>query len=489
MSASQYRSANKRAYIVLMIILVYFMGTLVAGAVLNGLVPSSVIQLAVVVVAMVMSTISLIKLPDKRIGMILMMFPAATSYVVVALLNRNEYAFIYAFIFIVMSMCFYNLRLVVLGNVVVFITNIVRLVLRGDFSDSMAVQGAIVIMFTLILVAIASILAIRLLTGFNRENMESLQQAAELQEESNRKMLEIADSIAKQFGEAIKVFDELENSISTNNFAMQNIAGSTTSTAESIQKEAEMCLEIREITGKTATELEQMLDASSRTEKTIDEGMNEVRELKEKSTNVGEASQVTVDVITRLAKQVDEVQGIVGSILQISSQTNLLALNASIEAARAGEAGRGFSVVAEEIRLLSEQTKDATSSITSITNKLIEDTRLAHERIGEAANSVAMQNEMINHTEKRFDDIYDEMNKLVVRIKNTEQSMQTILTATDTIGDSINQLSAASEEVSASSTEGVEYAEAAVKKVKESNEILHRIYALAQELKSVGKEA
>ncbi|RAZ91716.1 hypothetical protein DK853_41880, partial [Klebsiella oxytoca] len=59
------------------------------------------------------------------------------------------------------------------------------------------------------------------------------------------------------------------------------------------------------------------------------------------------------DVITELTTKVQKVGGFVDTILSISSQTNLLALNASIEAARAGEAGRGFSVVADEIRQLS----------------------------------------------------------------------------------------------------------------------------------------
>lgn len=488
MTVDQYRRANKRAYIILMMILVYLLGSVVLGTVLNGFSGAMAAQMAVIVVAMIMSTVAVIVLPDKRIGMICMMAPGAASYVVVALLNRNEYAFIYAFVFVIMSMCFYNLRLVVLGNVVVFITNIIRLILRGNFSDSMAIQEAIVTIFTIIMAAIASISVVRLLMRFNLENTESLQEAADIQAESNKKMVVVADNVTKQFANAMTTFENLKNSIETNNFAMQNIADSTLSTAESIQKEAEMCIEIREASGKTAEEIAKMLDASARTGKTIDEGRNEVKELETKSQGVGEASRTTVDVIARLVAQVNEVQNIVGSILQISGQTNLLALNASIEAARAGEAGKGFAVVADEIRLLSEQTKDASNSITDIINKLFEDTRLAHECIEEAAASVQSQNEMIHNTEKRFDEIYSEMQELAVNVNNTEQGMKAILAATDTIADSISHLSATSEEVSAASTEGVKISETAVELVNESNEILKKIYALAQELKAFSKD-
>lgn len=283
-------------------------------------------------------------------------------------------------------------------------------------------------------------------------------------------------------------FNNLQNSIEMTLFAMQNISDSATSTAENIQQEAEMCFEIRQVSETTTQAIGQMLEASTRTGQTIDEGMKEVRELKDKSAGVGKASQATVEVIERLTAQVNEVQNIVGSILQISGQTNLLALNASIEAARAGEAGKGFAVVADEIRLLSEQTKTASNNITDITNRLYEDTRFAHERIGEAAAFVTSQNEMIFNTEKRFDAIYNEMKALTENVNNTEQGVKAILSATDAISDSITQLSATSEEVSAASTESVKVAESAVDKVNECKTVMEKINKLAQELKAFSKK-
>ena len=102
--------------------------------------------------------------------------------------------------------------------------------------------------------------------------------------------------------------------------------------------------------------------ASHRTDETVNDSKAIVVELKEQAQNVHDASNIIVDVINSLTEKVDDVQGFIGSIVEISSQTNLLALNASIEAARAGEAGKGFAVVAEEIRQLSEQTKNASST-------------------------------------------------------------------------------------------------------------------------------
>ena len=82
----------------------------------------------------------------------------------------------------------------------------------------------------------------------------------------------------------------------------------------------------------------------------------------------GEIAQ-TSTVITDLAKQTQEVGGILKSINDIADQTNLLALNAAIEAARAGEAGRGFSVVADEVRSLASKASASASEINSVVGK------------------------------------------------------------------------------------------------------------------------
>ena len=484
MTPSQYRRANKRIFIILMVIFAYLLFTFIGAAVNNGMVGSLIAQIAVTAFAIVISIIALVKMGDTRPGMIIMMAGAALTYAVIAITNRTEYTFLYAFVFIVLSMTFFNMRLVFLGNAVIIVANAIRLILRNDGTDPAYGQNAFVLMLTLVLVAIASMTVTKMLVVFNKENIESITEAAERQADSNKKMILVADNVTKHFAEAMEMFGNLKDCIEANNFAMQNIADSTMNTAENIQKEAEMCVDIQQVSDKTATEIQQMLAASDRTSTTIEEGKKEVEELKAQSKNVEDASKVTVDVIERLTAQVNEVQNIVGSILQISSQTNLLALNASIEAARAGEAGKGFAVVADEIRQLSEQTQTASNNITEIINKLIDDTKLANESIENSVSSMLKQNEMIDNTGKRFDDIYAEMKELAVNVNNTEQGMKSILTATDTISDSITQLSAASQEVAASSTEGVKTSENAVTNMDECNKVLESIYVLAQDLKA-----
>lgn len=86
------------------------------------------------------------------------------------------------------------------------------------------------------------------------------------------------------------------------------------------------------------------------------------------------------------AKVVEEIKIMTNSILKISNETNLLALNASIEAARAGKDGKGFSVIAEEVRQLSEDTKESTLRISEVVTKVVE----AVEDLSECANNLLM---------------------------------------------------------------------------------------------------
>ncbi|MEG0372027.1 MAG: methyl-accepting chemotaxis protein, partial [Clostridium sp.] len=152
-------------------------------------------------------------------------------------------------------------------------------------------------------------------------------------------------------------------------------------------------------------------------------------------------------------KNVTRINDITRIINNISEQTNLLALNAAIEAARAGEAGRGFSVVADEIRKLAEQSKVSSADILEIVTEISNETK----SMGSAA--VIVNNELVNQEEsiktaiRSFESIILAVNDITPRMNAANKSVEHLNENKGVILSRIESSSAIAEEVSASSEE------------------------------------
>ena len=482
MTEQQYKRANTAIFPVILIIMGYIAVTMVLAATVGGTGTWKIwVQFVAALLAILIMIVAFITCrATKKCGLI-SLSSATMVYVVVSLLNSTTDTWSYAIPVLFATMVFLNKKMIIFGNSVMLgataIRTVIMLVTNYDEAGSLVLALAV-----LGLVAFSSIRVVSLLIRFNEENIASITEAAERQEESNKKMVAVAENITTNFDSAMSMLDNLKSSIDTNNFSMGNIVDSTESTAEAIQIQVTMCTEIQDNMDKAEEGTRRMLEVSKSANEMVSEGTDVVRDLKEQAQNVEEASNITVEVIESLTDKVEKVQNFVGDILSISNQTNLLALNASIEAARAGEAGKGFAVVAEEIRHLSEQTKEASNNITNIIGELNEDTKRANESIENSVASVKKQNELIENTREKFERVDEEVTELASHIQNFEQIINDITASTNTISDNISQLSATSEEVAASSTESMSTFEKTATDMTNTKEILESIYVLAQDL-------
>jgi methyl-accepting chemotaxis protein len=169
--------------------------------------------------------------------------------------------------------------------------------------------------------------------------------------------------------------------------------------------------------------------------------------------NVNKAFNDLILKTQGVGKNVTKVNEITNLINSISEQTNLLALNAAIEAARAGEAGRGFSVVAEEIRKLAEQSKESSINIATIISQISKDTELMVETTDSVKSEIQTQEKNIFTAIKSFENITVAVNEITPKINVANNSVEDLNENKDVILEKIEGASAISEEVSASAEE------------------------------------
>ena len=211
---------------------------------------------------------------------------------------------------------------------------------------------------------------------------------------------------------------------------------------------------VKDISHTTSTTLDKNMDILESAATQTQTGAEQLNGVQRDMMTIKDETISLEEVIVQLAESSNQIGEILGVINDIANQTNLLALNAAIEAARAGEAGRGFAVVADEVRKLAERTQHATGEIESIITTLQQKSNLASVEMTKSVDSVQAGVDNIGATNAGFKsavesvmNLHKEMQIVANSVSNQYSTILTVVDNTQVIAAGIEESNVAVSEV------------------------------------------
>lgn len=401
------------------------------------------------------------------------------TYLILIFTTTNQYMYALMFPIMLYIVLYMNKRFALFSCIAYSFCNLIVAVkfMMKTVDKSEPIVNAVLAIATCII----GVIIVQIQDRHKSEDMGAIEEFAAEQQKMSEKTAEINKQIGIKVDESAEVSETLTDCIESTLAAFEQISSGTRMNAESVSSQAEMTDTIRESLENISAKTEEMLANSQNMNEIVTEGNDLVHILEEKAKVLSKTNEETADLTKELQNNVKSVNDIIAAILSISEQTNLLALNASIEAARAGEAGKGFAVVASEIRQLSEQTKSSAEKIQSTINGLVANINVTSDNIHKTIGAVDDQNTLIENVGKKFEHIYAITNALTSQVEEVTGDVTECVESNTKVVDSISTLSAASEEVSASTDNSVSMMEECKEKMDSMNQIMEGILALTQQ--------
>lgn len=256
-----------------------------------------------------------------------------------------------------------------------------------------------------------------------RNLVKQVSESAEQVAASSEELTASAEQQSEASGQAAIAISQVAAGAEKQTNAVDETTSAIEQMSSSIQQIAASSNHVADQAGKTA-------QLTKDGQKSIDNAVNQM-------INVGQGTEKVQESVEKLTLSSKEISEITNVISDISEQTNLLALNAAIEAARAGEQGRGFAVVADEVRKLAEQSQDAAKRIANLITENDQNIRNAVSAMESEAKDVKAGIAVVNDAGNTFKEIANAINSMLNQVQDISATIQEMASGSEHVVASI----------------------------------------------------
>ena len=376
-------------------------------------------------------------------------------YTYLMFITSSDLAFCYVLVAFSVLIVYVDIKFSVMVGSYAFLVNIAilfkKLATTGLTPEQ--VSNTEIMLACVALYCILTVFTVKKITKIGQANIDRADHEKEQADKLLQTTLEVASSIMEGIEEASSETNSLSQAIDATQRSMEDMTNGANDAVQAIMEQQQSTNEIDGYIKGVSTSTEQIVTELGNAEGNLEEGQKVMNDLLSQVKVSESSGNVVAKEMEGLKENARRMQNIVELISSVAHQTSLLALNASIEAARAGEAGRGFAVVASEISGLAAQTNGATGDI----NKLIESITGSVTEVTEAVDSLLesnhFQNEYVGQTAENFRKIHESNREISRQAEQLKQAVTAVETANKSVVDSIDNVSAVTEEVTASANE------------------------------------
>lgn len=285
-----------------------------------------------------------------------------------------------------------------------------------------------------------------------------------------------ADTLADTSSQMTMVANEVAQ-------AIQEVARGASEQAGEIMDAVNLLNDFTEQLSIVENKLINVSDKTSDTQNRAEQGKQQIDSLINSISEIKNSFESVVIKVEGLSGTVSKIGNITDVINGISEQTNLLALNAAIEAARAGEQGRGFAVVADEVRKLAEESKNSSEEILNLVRSIAIETKDVIDTTGNVKDLIVQQETVANETVASFENIIYSVEEIAPLMEETNSSLKSAEASKLAVIEKIQNVSAVSEEVSASSEEISASSEEMLASCEEVERLASKVDEASEELR------